>query len=272
MSNIKALKTLSLTILCLSVLTSCSSADKLIFIEKRPDYGATQKADEEATKKPLLGNILDTEDQEKDQTSVSSIIPSENSTSSYETLTKSQQEEISGRRTVKVSKVIDSDTIEYFDPQVGSNVTARLIGINGPEYTKEKQLYGKEATEFLTHLILGQEIQIESDPNANTTDRYGRYLIHAFIGGRSIQSILIKEGLVRVAYLYDKYKYIDSFQEAEAVAKKSGLNIWSIPGYVDNKNGFNMEIINGGHFETFKQETKKIFKNITEILIKNADK
>lgn len=258
MSNIKVQKHLSILFVILSLLTSCSPTGSLISIEKRPNYDVLEIEDEAATQKPLLKNILNTEDQEQNQSPVKSTNPSENSTTSTERVTQAHQEEVEGRRTVKVSKVIDSDTIEYFDPQVGSVVTARLLGINGPEYTKEKQLYGKEATDFLTNLILGQEILIESDPNANITDRYGRYLIHAFIGGKSIQYILVMEGLVRVAYLYDKYKYIDTFQEAEAIAKQSGINIWSVPGYVDSKNGFNMEVIKNSVKEEIKKKINEI--------------
>ncbi|MFD4058837.1 hypothetical protein, partial [Streptomyces californicus] len=33
------------------------------------------------------------------------------------------------------------------------------------------------------------------------------------------------------------------YKEAESIAKDSGLNIWSIPGYVDDKNGFNMDVV-----------------------------
>ncbi|WP_369426017.1 thermonuclease family protein [Cytobacillus pseudoceanisediminis] len=62
---------------------------------------------------------------------------------------------------------------------------------------------------------MGKEIEIESDPNADITDKYGRYLIHAFISGKSIQQILILEGLVRVAYLYDEYNYTDLYLAAE---------------------------------------------------------
>lgn len=75
------------------------------------------------------------------------------------------------------------------------------------------------------------------------TDKYGRYLVHVFIDGQSIQEKLLLEGLVRVAYLYNEYNYIDMYRTAEQIAKDDRLNIWSIPGYVDDKNGFNMEVI-----------------------------
>lgn len=266
-SKIKSIIHLLLIILITSLLTSCSSTEDFISIDKRPDYELKQREAETVTEKPLFKNILKAEDQEKHQSTAKSSSanpPSTNSTA----VTQITQEEVDGRKTVRVTRVIDGDTIEYLDPNTGETAIGRLIGINSPEYTKEKQLFGKEATEFLTDLILGQEIQIESDPNAGMTDRYGRYLIHAFIGGRSIQSILIMEGLVRVAYLYDKYKYIDTFQEAEEIAKKSGINIWSIPGYVDNRNGFNMEVIKNGITKDIKQKLGENFSIINEFFKK----
>ena len=92
---------------------------------------------------------------------------------------------------------------------------------------------------------MGKEIEIESDPNADITDKYGRYIIHAFISGKSIQQVLILEGLVRVAYLYGEYNYTDLYLAAEKEAKIVGQNIWSIPGYVDKKNGFDMDVVSG---------------------------
>ncbi|MDE3841066.1 hypothetical protein C0966_17535 (plasmid) [Bacillus methanolicus] len=49
--------------------------------------------------------------------------------------------------------------------------------------------------------------------------------------------------MAQVAYLYDNYKYIDLYKEAESIAKESGLYIWSIPGYTDSLNGFNMDAV-----------------------------
>jgi endonuclease YncB( thermonuclease family) len=140
---------------------------------------------------------------------------------------------------VTVKKVIDGDSIVYLTSD-GVERTGRFIGVNAPEI-KDNQLYSNVAAQFLEELIEGQQIQIEGD--SDVMDKYGRYLIHAFISGRSIQSILLMEGLVRVAYLYGDYKYIDQYKQAELIAKETQLNIWSIPNYVDTKNGFDMDIV-----------------------------
>lgn len=226
----------SIPFLCVSLLVACNGDSQLLSMKETPDYQVTQSEEKPVEQKPFLNNILNQEDQEI--SNQNSNPPAVSPTAEVATKQGNDKERV----TVTVKHIRDGDTIEYFDPQLGKVVTGRFLGINGPEI-KEKQVFSKEATDFLTDLILGKEIQIEYDPNADLTDRYGRYLIHAFIGGKSIQSILLMEGLVRVAYLYGEYNYIDIYKEAENQAKTSGLNIWSIPGYVDSKNGFNMDVI-----------------------------
>lgn len=180
-----------------------------------------------------------------------------------------QSVSLEGSRKVTVTSVIDGDTIKYIDPALGGKeVTGRLIGINTPEWTSEKQPYGDASTAFLTDLILGQTIEIVGDPTAGELDKYGRYLIHAAISGKSIQQILIMQGLARVAYLYGDYMYVDLYKEAENIAKEAGLNIWSIPGYVDNRNGFNVEVITE---DIAKQLTAKIEEELSDKLLEKVN-
>lgn len=242
--------------LLLGILSGCSMDDSTISLKEKPTYEL-----ESQDSKSVLNQVEDFVGYELSDSSGSK--PNE-SAESRET------PGVTARRTVKVAQIYDGDTIRYYDPAIGKEVTARLIGINAPEYSdKEKQILGKEATLFLTKLIQGQEIQIEGDPNADVTDRYGRYLIHAFIGGKSIQQILLMEGLVRVAYLYGEYRYTDGYIEAERIAKEADLNIWSIPGYVDSKNGFNMDVVTG-KLENINKEVKENAESITNTLTRKA--
>ncbi|MCS0824670.1 thermonuclease family protein [Cytobacillus firmus] len=213
--------------------------------------------------------IKQTNDDSRDQFFDSIIYPEYKGNRNFETKTnlkpsnKNEKTESATRREVTVTSVTDGDTIRYFDPLLNKEVTGRLLGINAPEATKTVEKFGPEATAFLTNLIMGKEIEIESDPNADITDNYGRYLIHAFISGKSIQQVLILEGLVRVAYLYDEYNYTDLYLAAEKKAKESGQNIWSIPGYVNKKNGFDMDVVSEDMKESIVEkvgELMNIFK------------
>ncbi|MFD2216398.1 thermonuclease family protein [Metabacillus endolithicus] len=143
---------------------------------------------------------------------------------------------------VHVERVIDGDTIEFRTGD-GTLHVGRLLCINAPEYTKTRQPYGKEATLFLRNLIEDKDIEIEYD--IDIIDKYDRKLIHVKFNGQSVQELLLKEGLVRVAYLYNDYKYIDKYREAEQVATNKQINIWSKEKYVDSNNGFDIEAYNG---------------------------
>lgn len=136
-----------------------------------------------------------------------------------------------------VKKVIDADTLVL---EADKYTALRLIGINGPEITKGKnEPFGQEGKEYLANLIEGKEITYQLDPNADEKDKYGRILAHVFLDQISIQSYLLKEGYVKLAYLFDEYEFIDVYKDAENIAKEKQLNIWSIPGYADTDlNGF----------------------------------
>ncbi|MGN8845716.1 thermonuclease family protein [Niallia sp. HCP3S3_B10] len=136
-----------------------------------------------------------------------------------------------------VKKVIDADTLVL---EADKYTALRLIGINGPEITKGKnEPFGQEGKEYLANLIEGKEITYQLDPNADEKDKYGRILAHVFLDQISIQSYLLKEGYVKLAYLFDEYEFIDVYKDAENIAKEKKLNIWSIPGYADTDlNGF----------------------------------
>lgn len=172
--------------------------------------------------------IKHTNDDTHDQFFDSIIYPEYEENGNFETETNLKpinNTESATRRKVTVTSITDGDTIRYFDPLLNKEVTGRFLGINAPEATKTVEKFGPEATAFLTNLIMGKEIEIESDPNADITDKYGRYLIHAFISGKSIQQVLILEGLeglVRVAYLYDEYNYTDLYLAAEKKQKNPG--------------------------------------------------
>jgi micrococcal nuclease len=126
---------------------------------------------------------------------------------------------------------VDGDTIVYLEN--GIKKTAHLIEVESPSNVSQSN----EATAYLKQLVLGKEIEIEGEPKAGLVDEYGRYLIYAFIGGRSNQYILLEKGLVYAAQHYKDYKYDELYQKAETIAKDAKTNIWSsIPSIKDKGN------------------------------------
>lgn len=64
-------------------------------------------------------------------------------------------------------------------------------------------------------------------------------LAYVYADGKSVQETLLKEGLARVAYVYEpNTKYLDTYKKDEQVAKDKDLKIWSKDGYATDK-GFN---------------------------------
>ena len=59
----------------------------------------------------------------------------------------------------KVTKIVDGDTI-WVDIE-GKSYKVRFIGINCPEYTKEIEPFGKEATEFTTQYLEDKTIYLQ---------------------------------------------------------------------------------------------------------------
>ncbi|MDO6657488.1 thermonuclease family protein [Anaerobacillus sp. 1_MG-2023] len=155
----------------------------------------------------------------------------------------------------KIAKVTGGNSVELFDfrgvdPSIETKalisdlnligrIPTRLIAIDTPESTTVIQPYGKEALAFTKNLIEDKYIFIQIDTKV-TYDKYGRLLAHFFtLEGESVQKILLEQGYARVAYLYDEYKYVDDYKQAEKVAKRNKIKIHSIPGYVTNQ-GFNV--------------------------------
>lgn len=88
--------------------------------------------------------------------------------------------------------VVDGDTFWLAGEKI------RLADIDAPEISKpqcpaEKAL-GERAKQRLLVLLNSGEIGLRRDG----TDRYGRTLAVVIVGGRSVGSVLVEEGLARV--------------------------------------------------------------------------
>lgn len=200
-----------ISILFILFLLSGCSIDSLVTYEDRESYKIGNQEEKETPLKQYFNDVNHSEEKEDDIKPV--------------------------KHKAVVKKVIDADTLVL----EGDNYTAlRLIGINGPEITKGKnEPFGKEGKEYLANLLEGKEITYQLDPNAEEKDKYGRILAHVFLDKISVQSYLLKEGYVKLAYIFDEYEFIDVYKDAENIAREKQLNIWSIPGYADTDlNGF----------------------------------
>lgn len=130
------------------------------------------------------------------------------------------------KQTVTLNKCVDGDTAHL--NLKDEKIKVRFLAIDTPEYTKEIEPYGKEASEYTCDkLTNAKKIQIEYDDNSDKLDKYDRHLVWVYVDGVLLQELLVKNGLAEVKYLYGDYKYNNTLKELEKSAKDNKLNIWS---------------------------------------------
>ncbi|EAH9135646.1 thermonuclease [Campylobacter upsaliensis] len=122
--------------------------------------------------------------------------------------------------TGKVSRVIDGDTIELLAKTSKTNpynhiakLKIRLYGIDAPEL---KQAYGKEAKEFLSALVLKQEVSLIIE----NKDKYDRFVGTIFLKGKDINKEMVKNGY---AHAYESFSKKYLAEQADAKMFKLGL-------------------------------------------------
>lgn len=137
-------------------------------------------------------------------------------------------EPVGNQVSVTLIEAIDGDTIKVrFNGKVE---TVRYLLIDTPESKNPNmcvQPYAKEAYLRNSELVKSGKLTMEFE-QGNTRDAYGRLLAYVFVDGQSIQGTLLKEGYAKVAYVVKPpYKYLEQFREAESLAKRGEINVWS---------------------------------------------
>lgn len=135
------------------------------------------------------------------------------------------------REQAVVSRVIDGDTI---DVDINGTIERiRMIGINTPETKdprKPVECYGREASSFLTELVDGKPVELESDPSQGIRDRYDRLLRYVFLDGTNVNLEIIKQGY-GYEYTYDTpYIYQTDFKQAQQEAEEAKRGLWGENG------------------------------------------
>ncbi len=132
-----------------------------------------------------------------------------------------------------VTKVIDGDTIWV---QINDkDYKVRMIGMNSPEYTKEIEPYGKEATEFTTNMLLNKTIYLQKD--VSDTDDYGRLLRYVWmdkvdnitpdtVSKSLFNYIIVEEGLAKSKYYSPDISLQEYLDNAENNAQRNKKGIW----------------------------------------------
>lgn len=124
---------------------------------------------------------------------------------------------------VKVTKVIDGDTIEIED-----GYRVRYIGIDTPETVHPSQpveCFGKEASNKNKELIEGKTVKLERD--ITEVDHYGRLLRYVWINNTLVNEVLVREGYA-TSYTYPPdVKHQERFVQAEREARENKKGLWA---------------------------------------------
>lgn len=126
------------------------------------------------------------------------------------------------RERVRVTRVIDGDTIEIED---GRRV--RYIGINTPETVdprKAVECFGREASAQNRELVEGKEIEMGKD--IAEKDKYGRLLRYIWVENLFVNDYLIRQGFAQVMTVPPDVKYQEQLRQAEAEAQEFKRGLW----------------------------------------------
>lgn len=184
------------------------------------------------------------------------------------------------REEAELVKCVDGDTTHL---KVGNEVLkVRYLAIDTPEYTKEKEPYGKEASECVCKLLSeADKIELEYDDGSEKTDKYGRTLAWVYADDRLVQMELVQQGLAEVKYIYGDYAYTDDLQKAQKAAQADKLNIWSNQPYEEKGakekamlgiGGGVLFIVAGLLFAKNKSQRKRMIKKGMRKISQNSKK
>lgn len=126
--------------------------------------------------------------------------------------------------TATVRYVVDGDTVILDDER-----HVRLIGINAPELGHDGQPdepYAAAARDRVRALVEHQPVQLEFEEESR--DHYGRWLAHLRLAdGRSVETMLIKEGLASVVAIPPNIREVKRLQAAEDEARHEHRGLWA---------------------------------------------
>ena len=148
---------------------------------------------------------------------------------------------------VSLVKCVDGDTAIFKINNKEEKV--RFLAIDTPEITTNVEFYGNEAKEYTCNrLSTATKIELEYDPKASK-DKYDRLLAWIYVDNILLQKEIVEKGYGNVAYVYDKYMYINELCDLQESAFNNKIGIWK-----ERK-----EI---GYCSTYKNNKKDNYKNI----------
>lgn len=132
-----------------------------------------------------------------------------------------------------VVRTVDGDTIVVkLDAEPKTDYTVRLLGIDTPETVdprKPVQCFGKEASEKMHEFVSGARVRLESDPQADERDKYGRLLRNLVASdGTDINALMVREGYAHAYLSFPLNRQRkQELHDLESAAREKQLGLWS---------------------------------------------
>jgi len=124
-----------------------------------------------------------------------------------------------------ISRVVDGDTVDLANGQ-----RVRLVQIDTPEVYSGRECYGLQASAATKRLLpVGTKVELLLDPEADSTDRYGRLLRYVvrLSDGVNINLRLVGDGAA-APYFYDgqRGRFADQLERLAHRARVEGRGLW----------------------------------------------
>lgn len=126
----------------------------------------------------------------------------------------------------QVTQVVDGDTVKARID--GQEQSIRIIGIDAPESTTQKECYGPESSAKAKEFLGGKWIKIKADKTQDDKDKYGRLLRYVYFDqGTDFAKRMIEEGHA-YEYTYSvAYKNQALYKSMQDSAKGASRGLWS---------------------------------------------
>lgn len=121
------------------------------------------------------------------------------------------------RAEYQVKFVQDGDSMIICCEQ-GNSFTIRLKDVDAPE---RDQPYAQRSRNYMQELVMDKPVELIGDQR----DKYGRLLVDLIVDGRSVNEIMVTEGMAW-RWRYSKSKKL---KELEDIARKQQKGLWSLP-------------------------------------------
>ncbi len=120
------------------------------------------------------------------------------------------------------------DVVNGATVRLATGDTARLAGVEAPRLggrDRRPWPHAETSRRALAALVLDRPVRLFYA--GRRTDRYGRLLVHLFVGPRWVQGDLVSAGHVRVRSYADNRLRIAELLVREAAARRAGLGLWA---------------------------------------------